>query len=89
MIKLKYKAGWANSIDDVPWDLRQAAVLLVEYYYFQRSNRELNTVSKGVRGETYTKIRDGIPETIIEMLEPYVDVGMPLHQKSQTNTFGI
>lgn len=88
-IKVKYKAGWGLTVDDVPWDLRQAAVLLVEFYYFQRSNRDLNVTSKGIRGESYTKVKDGVPDTICEMVEPYVDIGLPLHMKSQTNTFGI
>lgn len=88
-IKIKYKAGWALNNDDIPWDLRQATILLVEYYYFQRSNRDLNITSKGVRGESFTKVKDGIPDTIMEMIEPYCDVKLPLYEKSQTNIFGV
>lgn len=88
-IKIKYKAGWGQNINDVPWDLRQAAVLLVEFYYFQRSNRDLNVTSKGIRGESYTKVKDGVPDTIMEMIAPYEDSSFALHEKSQTNTFGI
>lgn len=88
-IKIKYKAGWALDNSDIPWDLRQATTLLVEYYYFQRSNRDLNITSKGVRGESFTKIKDGIPDTIMEMLEPYCDISLPLFEKSQTNVFGV
>jgi hypothetical protein len=88
-IKIKYKAGWALTNADIPWDLRQAATLLCEYYYFQRSNRDLNITSKGVRGESFTKIKDGIPDTIMEMVNPYADVSMPLYEKSQINVFGI
>lgn len=88
-IQIKYKAGWGTTIDDVPWDLKYATILLAEYYYFQRSNRDLNVISKGIRGESFTKVKDGIPETIMEMLEAYVDIGLPLYEKSQTNTFGI
>ena len=88
-VQLKYKAGWATNVDDVPWDLRYATTLLAEYYYFQRSNRDLNTISKGVRGESYTKVKDGIPDTVHEMLEPYIDHSLPLHEKSQTNIFDI
>lgn len=88
-IKIKYKAGWALTNDDIPWDLRQAATLLVEYYYFQRSNKDLNISSKGVRGESFSKIKDGIPDTITEMVLPYEDFALALHEKSQTNVFGI
>jgi hypothetical protein len=88
-IKIKYKAGWAIDKDDIPWDLLHATTLLVEYYYFQRSNRDLNISSKGVRGESFSKIKDGIPDTIHELLEPYIDCSLPLFEKSQTNTFDI
>lgn len=88
-IKITYQAGWALNNADIPWDLRQATVLLCEYYYFQRSNRDLNTISKGVRGESYTKVKDGIPDTIKEMITPFCDISMPLFEKSQTNTFGL
>ena len=87
--KVIYKAGWALDNADIPWDLRQATVLLCEYYYYQRSNRDLNITSKGVRGESFSKIKDGIPDTIMEMVEPYCDVSMPLFEKSQTNVFGV
>ena len=88
-IRIKYQAGWALDNADIPWDLRQATVLLAEYYYFQRSNRDLNVVSKGIRGESYTKVKDGIPDTVLELIQPYRDFSMPLHEKSQTNTFGL
>ena len=88
-IKIKYKAGWAKDVDDIPWDLKQAATLLVEYYYFQRSNRDLNVTSKGIRGESYTKIKDGVPDTVMELLEPYIDHSLAGFEKSQTNTFDI
>lgn len=88
-VKIKYKAGWGKDAVDIPSDLKYAAILLCEYYYYQRSNRDLNVNSKGIRGESYQKNRDGIPDTIMELLEPYIDTGLPLHQKSQTNTFGI
>lgn len=88
-IKITYKAGWALTNEDIPWDLRQATTLLCEYYYFQRSNRDLNISSKGVRGESFTKIKDGIPDTILEMVAPYEDVAIALFEKSQTNHFGI
>lgn len=88
-VKITYKAGWALDNADIPWDLRQATTLLCEYYYFQRSNRDLNVVSKGVRGESYTRVKDGMPDTIREMIEPYCDISMPLFEKSQTNHFGI
>lgn len=88
-IKISYKAGWAIDYDDVPYDLRHAATLLMEYYWFQRSNRDIGVSSKGIRGETYTKVKDGIPDTILELVQPYVDESLPLYEKSQTNTFDI
>lgn len=88
-VKVKYKAGWAKDLADIPWDLKYAATLLAEFYYFQRSNRDLNVTSKGVRGESYTKVKDGIPDTVHELLQPYIDTSLPLYEKSQTNVFDI
>lgn len=88
-IRIKYKAGWANDIDDVPFDLRQAAVLLTEWYWFKHSNRDLGISSKGVRGESYTKFEAGIPKVIHEMIQEYISYSFGTFEKHQNNIMGV
>ena len=88
-IRIKYQAGWARDIDDCPWDLRQAATLLVEYYEFKHGARDLGIQSKGVRGESYTRIQDGIPMTIYEMIEQYINHSFGVFERHQNNIMGV
>jgi len=85
-IKLKYKAGWGETVDDLPQDIALAGKQLMEFWYMQRENRDLGVGSKGIKGESYTKLVDGIPSQIYEMLEPYQDVSLgtrPVPQRNQ------
>jgi len=88
-IKLEYTAGWGIDSDDVPPDLRFSVTQLVEYYFFQKENRDLSVLSKGVRGESYTRLTDGIPLEIVEGLEIFKNYSFGFHNQSQTNVFGI
>lgn len=88
-VQIKYKAGWALDSDDVPSDIRMATLLLVEFWYMQRDNRDLNVQSKGVKGESYTKVEKGIPEQVYDLLQPYEDISFGTHQMPQRNTFKI
>lgn len=87
-IQVKYKAGWGETIDDLPDDLVHATLMLVEYLYILRENRELNIKSKGTNGQNYT--RDiGIPKEIKELLEDFIDYNFAVANVPQKNTFGI
>lgn len=89
-VRIKYKAGWAKTADDVPSDLRLATKQLIEYWWLQRENRDINVSSKGVKGESYTKLKDGIPEQIHEMIQEYVDTSMgarPVMQRNVVRTY--
>lgn len=88
-VKVVFTAGWALNKEDIPSDLLYGTMLLVEYYYFQRSNRDLGVISKTIKGDVSSKVKDGIPDTIMELLEPYCEVSMPLYEKSQNNVFGL
>lgn len=103
-IRMKYLAGWSpnatktidetlgyHKIDalDVPQDLALAAIQLAEWFYYQRENRDLGTTSKGVVGETYTKITEGIPNQIYELIEQYVDCSFGTHNYPQRNLWGF
>lgn len=88
-IQLKYKAGWGLSADDVPSDIKLATLQLVEFYYIQRDNRDINVTSKSVKGESYSKVKDEIPAQILDLLAPYEDVSLGDHPQPQRNTFKI
>lgn len=88
-IKLKYKAGWGSSVQDIPSDIRMATLIAFEFFFMQRDNRDLNIQSKGVKGESYTKVEKSIPQQIYDLLEPFKDVSLGNHQMPQRNTFKI
>ncbi len=86
-ISITYKAGWAKNIDDVPSDLRLATLQLIEFFFFQRENRDISVSSKGVKGESYTKLKDGIPDQIYDMIARFEDVSLgtkPVPQRNAT-----
>lgn len=85
-IELKYIAGLGTATT-MPGDLYQASLQLLEYWFFQRENRDLAISSKGVRGESYTKLKDGIPSEITEVAESYRDVSFANAPVPQRNYF--
>lgn len=84
-IRIKYTAGWGSTMDDLPSDIVVAGKQLMEFLYYQRENRDIAVQSKGVKGESYTRLRDGIPESIYEMVEQYIDVSLGTHSVPQRN----
>lgn len=86
-IQMKYKAGWGETVDDLPGDILLATRQLAEFWYMQRENRDIGVQSKGVKGESYTRLKDGIPEQIYEMLEQYEDVSLGTRPVPQRNYF--
>ena len=91
-VRVTYKAGWANNTEDVPEDLRLAALFLAEWLEFRRSNRDVGVSSKGVRGESYSKgeeLIEGIPASIYGMLENYINHSFGEHFRHQNNIFGV
>lgn len=88
-IKLTYKAGRGETADELPSDLVQATLMLVEHLYMLRENRELNVKSKSnMGGQGYTR-EPGMPKEIAEMLDVYKDMALPPVSQPQRNTFKI
>lgn len=88
-IKIKYKAGWGETIEDLPQDLVLATQQLMEFFYYMRENRDIAVQSKGVKGESYTRLKDGIPEVIFEMIEKYEDMSLGTGPVPQRNYFRV
>lgn len=68
-IQLTLTAGYAY--DDVPADLTQINLHLVEFFYHSRSDHRLGVVNRNKIGETLT-FTESVPKTITDMLAPYV-----------------
>jgi hypothetical protein len=91
-IRIKYKAGWAKDVVDVPGDLKLASLQLVEWLEFRHSNKDVGISSKGVRGESYSKSQDleeGIPSDIYGLIAPFISYGFSNHERIQNNMMGI
>ena len=88
-VRIQYMAGWALDAEDVPSDIRLATLQLAEFYYLQRDAKDINISSKSVKGESYSKMKDAIPEQIVDLLSPYEDMSMGSHSVPQRNTFKI
>lgn len=88
-IKVTYEAGLAHDMDEVPDDLKYATLMLIEYFYILRENRELGVKSKSnLNGQNYSRETD-IPPEITSMLEPYVDYTFGGANRPQKNTIAI
>lgn len=88
-IQVKYDAGLSYSKEEVPDDLKYATLMLVEYFYILRENRELGVTGKtNLAGQNYTR-ETGIPAEITLMLDPYVDFTFGGANKPQKNNLAI
>jgi len=103
-IRMKYLAGWCKDFTigvdadlelktiactDIPYDLILAALQLVEYWYYQRENKDIGVTAKGVMGESYSKLSDGIPKDIIEKLDQYINYSFGSANQMQRNTWDL
>jgi hypothetical protein len=73
-IKITYQAGFST----IPDDLVQAALMLVEYMYAATNDRRIGVSSKSKNGEQ-VYFKDGIPQFVLAMLEPYERCDFPLN----------
>jgi len=88
-IRVNYEAGWALDADDVPGGIKMATLQIIEFWEFQRSNRTLGVLSKGTMGQSFTKLKDGVPEAVTELLDPYENMTLGAYEKPQINLFGV
>lgn len=87
-IKLTYVAGRGVDATEIPYDIQQAILLGVEYFYILRENREMGVKSKTTNGQNYS--RDlGLPKEVCDLLDQYVDFAIPHINKPQSNRTGI
>lgn len=87
-IKLSYKAGWGLDQNDIPYDLVQAVLMTVEYFYRLRDNSELNIKSKTNNNQGYTK-DSGLPQEVTDILDSYKDYTLGRNNTPQKNTFTL
>ena len=87
-IQLKYRAGWGDTAEDLPPDLVHATLMLVEYLYILRENRELNVNSKSSNGQSYSR-KTGIPEEITVLLDDFKDFSFGAANVPQKNNFTL
>ncbi len=90
-IRLTYVAGYGADINTIPYDLQQAVLMAIEYFYILAENRELNVKQKvnGAGGQQSYQRESGLPKEVEQMLDRYVDYGFGRNNKPQRNTFVI
>lgn len=91
-IRVTYKAGLGDASADIPDDLKTATLMLTEFMYITRENRELGVASKGVMGQSYSRRQmgdSGMPEEIEGMLHQYKDYALPAVSMPQRNNMKI
>lgn len=71
-VKIVYEAGYAT----IPYDLADACIWTVEYFYDMRSDRRIGTSSKGKNNENINYYPD-LPEVIKDQLDKYRRVEFP------------
>lgn len=91
-IKLLYRAGWGDSPDRLPEDLKQATLLAIEFYYMLRENRDLGVNSRnsmGGQGYRREKTDSGLPTEVELMLDRFRDYSLGVSEVPQKNTFTL
>jgi len=80
-IKIVYQAGYT----DVPSDLEEACLMMVQWLDSMRTDRRVGTKSKSKNGENISFTED-VPAHIMSFLEPYVRIEFPESEQSIRNT---
>jgi uncharacterized phiE125 gp8 family phage protein len=80
-IKVIYDAGYATT----PYIIQEACILHVEYMYDMRSDRRIGTQTRGKNQESTTYLGD-LPPFVMNMLQPYIRVEVPLAYRGVSNT---
>lgn len=89
-IKVTYKAGRGESTEDLPDDLVYATLLLCEFMYMMRENRDLGLKAKNNGNQGYDRdFESGMPPEVTDILDQYVDYTFGHAQVPQKNNFGV
>lgn len=89
-IRLTYTAGWGATSEDLPEDLVQATMMVLEYFYMLRENRDLGVNSRSnMGGQEYRreKTDTGLPTEVTLILDQYKDYSLGTTEVPQKNTF--
>jgi hypothetical protein len=87
-IQIKYKAGYGETSDEIPEDLKYAVLMGVEYFYLLRENRLLNVSSRTNNNQGYSRDK-GLPVEVKDILDQYKDYSLGRTNRPQKNTFTI
>lgn len=93
-IKLTYKAGRGDTAADIPDDLKDACLMLVEYYYLMRENKDVGIKSRTSMNQSYTRVDatdtdSGMPREIETLLDEFKDWSLGITDQPQKNTFTL
>lgn len=90
-VRMKYTAGWGDSAADLPDDLVQATLMVVEYYYMLRENRDLGVNSRTNTNQGYRreKTDTGLPTEVTILLDQYKDYSFGITDVPQKNMFTL
>lgn len=80
-IKIIYQAGYT----DVPSDLEEACLMMVQWLDSMRTDRRVGTKSKSKNGENIS-FTDDVPPHIMSFLEPYIRIEFPESEQSIRNS---
>ncbi len=96
-IKLTYTAGWGLSADDLPDDLVYATLMIVEFFYYLHSNKDMGITGRTSMNQSYTRHKQGsakngaadpgLPPEVTAMLDPYKDASLGITDIPQRNSF--
>ena len=91
-IQLTYTAGWGTAAT-APDDLIQATLMMVEYWYRLRDNRDVGISSRNNGQQSYARYRaqenGGIPIEVQTILDPYKDHSLGSAENPQHNAFTL
>jgi hypothetical protein len=71
-IMVQYKAGYADTLGEVPSDLKHAALMRINQQYHLKQNNAINVKSKSANESSVT-YELGMPKEVKDILDRYVD----------------
>lgn len=80
-VKIIYQAGYT----EVPSDLEEACLMMVQWLDAMRTDRRVGTKSKSKAGENIS-FTDDVPPMIMSFIEPYIRIEFPESEQSIRNT---
>lgn len=89
-IRVTYMAGRGATPQELPDDLVYATMLLAEYLYITRENRDLKVKQKETNGQSYQRdMTTAWPMEVTAILDQYVEYSFGHAVVPQRNNFGL